>query len=102
MKHLSKGTEPRLPIRSPTLQRTITAQATSNSVKGADAAAAAKTSTLTRGLVRFEVGKLALDLVDVVVREVVVALRLQRVRHGRHDALLRRLRARRGVRPARR
>ena len=32
MKHLSKGTDPRLPIRSPTLQRTITAQATSNNV----------------------------------------------------------------------
>ena len=55
------------------------------------------TSTLTR-LAPLEFGKLALDVVDVVVGEVVVALRLQRVRRDRGEALLRRLRARRGVR----
>ena len=71
----------------------------SGNVEGA--AAARTKSTLARGLVLFEVGKLALYLVDVVVREVVVTLRLQRVRDGLQYALLCRFRARSGVGPAR-
>ena len=70
----------------------------SGNVEGA--AAARTKSTLARGLVLFEVGKLALYLVDVVVREVVVTLRLQRVRDGLQYALLCRFRARCGVGPA--
>ena len=71
----------------------------SGNVEGA--AAARTTSTLARGLVVLvEVGKLALYLVDVVVREVVVTLRLQRVRDGLQYALLCRFRARCGVGPA--